>query len=343
MPRAVALLCAVLLSAACAAEPTESVTEQLYLTTVRLELYFRDASRPSGYLNGLGTGFFYRPTEDPNLLWIVTNKHVLKHTDLGLVNHVDCIFHESTWLRPPDVLWTKKLSWASPKDPAAPGSALFHPLPHIDIAAIPFVWPDGGPGWRPIENGTSRPIMLKKFEPQHVLTNDDLYDNVVGGDNVLMYGYPHYLIDVYHNLPVVRSGYLASLAYIDYSPSFQLEVCGGCAPTPPMPMGAVDMACFSGSSGSPVVLVDGANARLTREGNSHFGKRRIILLGVAWGTIFRKVTDQIMNIPITGDIQEDLHITFYWKATEIAKLGTSPTPAAVNRKKDSDTGKKDEL
>lgn len=301
-----------------------SPTEQLYFTTVRLETWHKDAQ--GHFIGGWGTGFFYRPSQDPgpsnpsNLLWIVTNKHVLFQKAFGLVDHIDCDIHEDhTSLRAPSVLGTKRFSWSSTRV-AANQSILFHPDNYVDLIAIKFLWPDGGDGWKIDDNGNKtshvQPIV---WDQSHIATNDELFDEVVGGDNVMMYGYPHLLFDVHHKLPVVRAGYLAIPAYIDYSPGFFLDTCN-CKPPPPIALGVVDMACFPGSSGSPVVLVDGANPRLTRDGHSTFGKRRLRLLGVAFGTIFRKVLTHIKDIPLTGDVEEDLHVTFYWKAHEISKL-----------------------
>lgn len=305
-------------------------TEQLYLTTVRLDTWFRNGS---GWSSAFGTGFFFQPTDDPRSYWIVTNKHVLVHKKLGLLDHLDCIFHESsTSLRTADLLGTKKLSYAPP--PAgSPGSPLFHDEKCVDLAAVPFERPFGGPGWSiiPNEGGSSSRIPeFKSLSVAHILSNDKLFEKVVGVDRALMYGYPHYVFDAYHKLPIARVGHLASLAFVDYSPSFTHELCDD-VPTFPSAMGILDVACFPGSSGSPVVIADGGNLRQTRDGNSEFGVPRLVLLGVAFGTIFRKVTNQIKNIPTTGDVEEDLHVAFYWKATEILKLRASPPSVTANQ------------
>lgn len=315
----VVLLVALLVSGI--AEAVLSPTEQMYFSTVRLQVYWKDAN--GGFPSGVGTGFFYRPSKESNMFWIVTNKHVLKHKAYGLVDHFDCDIHEdASSLRPPAVLGTKRFSWSRPRN-ATNTSLLFHPQAYVDVVAVKFLWPTGGDGWQLIESGnSSKHVQLKAWEPSNIATTDELFEEVVGGDTVLMYGYPHFLYDQHHKLPVVRAGYLASPAYVDYSPGFRHEECD-CKPPPPTALGVVDMACFPGSSGSPIVLVDGANPRLKRDGTSHFGERRLRLLGVAFGTIFRKVTTHIKNIPLSDDVQEDLHVAFYWKASEISKLGTT--------------------
>ena len=67
------------------------------------------------------------------------------------------------------------------------------------------------------------------------------------------------------------------------------------------------------------MLVDGGNPRLTRAGASAFGQSRFRLLGVVFGTMNRQAKE-IINVPVEGDIEDALHIAFYWKATELQKL-----------------------
>ncbi len=67
-----------------------------------------------------------------------------------------------------------------------------------------------------------------------------------------------------NNLPIFRRGYTAS------HPKFDFNKSG---------IGLVDMACFPGSSGSPI-FIHNENGYSDRNGTMHLGAKRIILLGV---------------------------------------------------------------
>ncbi len=69
------------------------------------------------------------------------------------------------------------------------------------------------------------------------------YDKLVPSQSVIFVGYPENRYDVVHNLPLVRSGCIASLPSVDFNGKGQI---------------VVDAQVFQGSSGSPVfVAYDG--------------------------------------------------------------------------------------
>ena len=83
-------------------------------------------------------------------------------------------------------------------------------------------------------------------------------------EDVVMVGYPNGLWDQKNNLPLFRKGVTASHPAIDFN---REEV------------GVVDMACFPGSSGSPIFLLN-ENGYSDKNGTTYMGAKRMIFLGV---------------------------------------------------------------
>ena len=79
-----------------------------------------------------------------------------------------------------------------------------------------------------------------------------------------MIGYPIGLWDEYNNLPVVRRGSTATPIYMDYNNRKEF---------------LIDMACFPGSSGSPVFIFN-EGSYSTRQGQHWIGETRIIFVGI---------------------------------------------------------------
>ncbi|MHA1252866.1 MAG: S1 family peptidase [Candidatus Helarchaeota archaeon] len=129
------------------------------------------------------------------------------------------------------------------------------------------------------------------------LTEDLIWDNerlksLTAVENVLMYGYPIGLYDKENVLPLIRSGVTASHPGIDF--------CGE-------KIGVVDMACFPGSSGSPILIVN--------EGSYTNEKKRSLVIGsriVFLGILFRSPIYNSEGKIVIKDIptrQEVLSIT----------------------------------
>ena len=81
-------------------------------------------------------------------------------------------------------------------------------------------------------------MFFQSLDDSFIYSNTQL-ESLMAVEDVIMVGYPIGLADDIHNLPLIRSGITASHPAIDFR----------CKPE-----GVVDMACFPGSSGSPVFL-----------------------------------------------------------------------------------------
>jgi hypothetical protein len=102
-----------------------------------------------------------------------------------------------------------------------------HPDPDVDLAIIPLA------------------SHMSGINPKaHFLTVNDIpldNKNILPIEDIIMIGYPIGLWDEYNNLPVVRKGITATPYLVDYRSKKEF---------------LIDMACFPGSSGSPIFLIN---------------------------------------------------------------------------------------
>ncbi len=101
---------------------------------------------------------------------------------------------------------------------------------------------------------------------ENLIWNNEELENLSAVENVLMYGYPIGLYDKKNVLPLIRSGVTASHPAIDFNGE---------------KIGVVDMACFPGSSGSPIFIVRSYVDE--KSGSVNIGTSRIIFLGILFG------------------------------------------------------------
>lgn len=103
---------------------------------------------------------------------------------------------------------------------------------------------------------------------------------------VVMIGYPSGLWDKANNLPLTRSGLTGSHPLLDWDHRRQF---------------VVDLACFPGSSGSPVFLYE---SMMFKSGPNAFSVgTRIVLLGVLWGGPMISLRGTIEHVTIPTGTQ----------------------------------------
>lgn len=123
-------------------------------------------------------------------------------------------------------------------------------------------------------------------------------------ESVKMIGYPNGLWNEKYNLPIFRSGMTATHPAIDFNEPG---------------IGVVDMACFPGSSGSPILILDN-NGYSDKYGNTYLGKGRHILLGVLFGGPVMNVNGKIVvenqnNIMSQSSVM--INLGYYIKSDEL--------------------------
>lgn len=248
-----------LLGVMSAKSPQElSATEQLAHSTVRIDT---DA--------GTGTGFFYRmdvKEDGKHIPVIVTNKHVVMSSRRG-----QFLISRATSTGLPDLTHHEAYSFDG-----FPSMWFPHPSNDVDLCAMPIA---------PImhkaqEAGIS--LFYRALDASFVPTTAEL-EELLPVEDVTMIGYPNGLWDRVHNMPIFRRGITATHAKLDWNgkPEF-----------------LIDAACFPGSSGSPVFLLN--EGGFFSKGGLRIGAGRLKLLGILYAGPQHTVEGEIkiVNVPI---------------------------------------------
>ncbi len=265
----------------------QSLTEQLLFTTIRIVATLADGDTSTG------TGFFYNvPHVGGHIRCIVTNKHVVEDAVAGTLR-----FHKSRsgpgGKSIPDGILEKTI-------PSFQGQWTNHPSDDVDLCILQL-----GRILTPLEQ---QQIYTVSFLNQQIWDDTKLRETLTSVENVLMVGYPNGLWDDVHNLPLVRRGITSSHPGIDFQ---------GKSVT------VVDMACYPGSSGSPVCIAD-EGSYVNKQGTIVGGETRIILLGTLFeGPVFsaegqvilKQIPTKKSTIPTVTPIM--MHLGHIVKAKEL--------------------------
>lgn len=129
-------------------------------------------------------------------------------------------------------------------------------------------------------------------------------------EELVMVGYPIGLWDSRNNFPIFRKGYTANHPAIDFNEDG---------------IGLVDMACFPGSSGSPIYILNEGGYK-DKKGNTYLGASRILLLGYLFAGPQYTATGELIvqTIPtqqkVTASTPIMANLGYYVKASEILEF-----------------------
>ena len=191
-----------------------------------------------------GTGFFFQFAlkDKGNVPVIITNKHVVKNKPIETVKFS---LHTKQNKKPDKPFHVELITnW------------YFHP--DLDLC---FCYLE--PLLNKIRNNPGEEIFYKVVQEDLIL-NDFQLEDLSAIEDVVMVGYPNGLWDKANNLPLFRKGITASHPALDFNSKST---------------GVVDLACFGGSSGSPIFIYNDSGY-MDKKGNFNLGKQRLILLGV---------------------------------------------------------------
>lgn len=216
-------------------------TERLLHSTVRIE-----AVDAKGDLSS-GTGFFFNFAAGDNrvLPAIVTNKHVVKGQSRGFF-HLTLAKPDGT----PHYGRHERIEVNNFSD-----VWLEHPDPDVDLAMCLIG------GLLNYLQGAGKPPFYCGID-KGIIPDADALANLDAVEEIMMIGYPNGLWDSKNNLPIARQGITGTPPFIDYNAK---------------PEFLIDAACFPGSSGSPVFIVNQGIVRDKR--GTNLGASRILFLG----------------------------------------------------------------
>lgn len=241
------------------------LTEKLlYITVqVRCELTDGGLSRGSGFIFTYSKGATTLPV-------LITNKHVVSGASRTLLS-IPYVHHEG------DISERRSFNVA-----IGDGENFWvgHPDNSVDLCALPLQ--------RVFD-------LMLEHDPYayHVSVDESLIpsqaelNKLSPFEDVIMGGYPIGLIDEVHNAPLMRKGMTATHPRYDFNGS---------------PQFMIDCACFPGSSGSPVFLLD--NGPYVEDGAMNLGQRRFKFLGVLFSGPVQHANGEIavIDIPTTHQL-----------------------------------------
>lgn len=243
--------------------------------------------RLEAHSGSTGTGFFYNfKVDDIVYPAIVTNQHVVNYKQ---VEKIKFIFHliKDEHNYDENILAEYITEW------------IFHPTKDLCICLINPIFED-------IKRKTGKAPFYIVNDDSIVATQEKL-NELSALEELVMVGYPIGLFDNRNNFPIFRKGYTASHPAHDFNEEG---------------IGLADIACFPGSSGSPIFILN-ENGFTDRNGTHHIGQPRIILLGILYAGPCYDAKGNIkeVEIPTKQEIQTTIPIMTnlgsYIKATEL--------------------------
>lgn len=238
-----------------------NITEQLTHSTVRIECELSDGKVSTG------TGFFFNfsfEDLDVQVPVIVTNKHVVEDSVLGRIHITlqndsggpDLGNHKGILFNEFENLWIK------------------HPEDEVDLCILPLA---------PLHQQLSQTgdklfyIHLDKS----LMMDETQLSQLMAMEDIAMIGYPNGIWDSVNNLPLIRRGITSTHPKLNYNGKAEFMI---------------DAACFPGSSGSPVFLMN-IGGHMTNTGYN-LGASRINLLGVLYAGPQHTATGEVEIVEV---------------------------------------------
>lgn len=225
-----------------------TISERLMYSTIYIECR---ASKTDD-IPSIGTGFFFNfvvpPCRHP-IPFIITNKHVIKNSYYGKLRFTLA----SDDFKPLDE------QYFDFDIPNFKNLFISHPDESIDLCAMPL-----GPILSDLEHMYNKKLFFIALDSSIIASLNTL--SVV--EDVLMVGYPNGIWDEVNNKPIFRKGITATHPRFNYNGKREF---------------LIDIACFPGSSGSPVFIYN-ENGYIDKNNLSYnLGSTRLLFAGVMMG------------------------------------------------------------
>lgn len=238
--------------------------------------------------SGIGTGFFYNfQIGDAIIPTIITNKHVINYNQDEKVCFNLHLKEENSETNS-NVEIQMNAHW------------FFHSTKDLCFTFV-------NPIFEGVKKQYGKDVFHVANDASIIATQEKLKD-LSALEDVVMVGYPIGLSDTRNNYPIFRKGYTSAHPAVDFNNDG---------------IGLVDMACFPGSSGSPIYILNEGGYR-DKHGNSYFGTSRVILLGILFaGPQYDARGDIVVKtIPTSKQVIElntsiTTNLGYYIKAEEL--------------------------
>lgn len=263
---------------------TMSVAEKLLYSTVKI------TAIAQGNIIGTGTGFYstFNRTSDSCLPVIITNKHVIRGAD---TIDIKCHIKDQNSNKPSGNLVNISISLN--------GGVINHPDENVDLCAISFAEVIN----RSMNGGT---CVFNSIIEMDLIPDESEWEMLDAIEEVTMTGCPNGLSDDTNNLPLVRRGITASNPSKPYNGRQEF---------------VVDMACFPGSSGSPVFLYNPMGYFDKHSGSYQMGNVRLKLLGILYaGPQINQRGQIFLDTSLKFEIASMMHLGYVIRSSELKKL-----------------------
>lgn len=239
-----------------------------------------------------GTGFFYSfdTSDDKFVPILITNKHVINDNPNEVMTFYLHLKDEENGSNQSYKV-TYECSW------------IFHSSKDLCFCFVQ-------PLFEEVKRRTGMEVFYAIADDNSLVSEKDI-EELSALEELVMVGYPIGLWDTRNNFPIFRRGYTASHPAIDFNERG---------------IGLVDMACFPGSSGSPIYILN-ENGYSNRMGETYLGRQRLMLIGVLYGGPIYTAEGELITVNIPTSNQTVLsqtsimtHLGYYIKVSELQEF-----------------------
>lgn len=245
----------------------------------------RLTSRLHGADTGSGTGFFYSfsHSDGTQKIAILTNKHVIEGSDsIGAICN------------------TANHGAASINLTLSHNNLISHPDQNVDLCAILI------DEILTIAASNGMEILFCVMSTENIPA-PDMWQNFDAIEDVTMLGCPNGLFDSFNNMPIARNGITASHLAKQYNGRNEF---------------VVDMACFPGSSGSPIFIYD-RNGYFDKKTNTHMACGRFFFIGILYaGPMIDSTGEITLSTQLGFKVSNMMHLGYAIKSDEIHAIET---------------------
>lgn len=238
--------------------------------------------------NGSGTGFFFHFQNGDYLIpVIVTNKHVVHGAQM-----VELLLH------------TKSEDGVSDINIPVVYQTEWMNHPTLDLCCTPIA-----PLIQHYKDDLKQEIYYLPFVEENIL-HDSFLKTLRAMEDIIMIGYPIGLWDDVHNMPLLRKGITSTHPVLDFKGEKK---------------GVIDAACFPGSSGSPICIIN-EGGYVDKNGTTNVGGGRFGLLGILFAGPIHNAQGEIIvqEIPTqqvaSANTPMMINLGYYIKADQMLEL-----------------------